>query len=184
MLSWTHRNSKFYGFLTKHCVAHHFPDYLFNILLSASLQSAIGEAAYRSLVQKSGKSNKIPDGWKVLGLTQDVAVDIYKEEKETGFKTAQEEIYGGGNERYNKKGQRIDEKGFVIEERDIEANERAKERGETDEATSTSGAFECGNCGYTLFVAKGREAKFFGVGFKCPQCGAEKDQFKTVEDIE
>ncbi len=146
--------------------------------------SAIGESAYRSLVQKFGKANKIPDGWQVLGLTQDAAVKIYKEEKEAGFKSAQEEIYGGGNEKYNKKGQRIDENGFVIEEKDIEANEKAKEWGESDETTGTSGAFECGNCGYTLFVAKGREAKFFGAGFKCPQCGAEKDQFKTVEDIE
>lgn len=120
----------------------------------------------------------------MLGLTQDAAVKIYKEEKEAGFKSAQEEIYGGGNEKYNKKGQRVDENGFVVEEKDIEANEKAKEWGDSDETTVTSGAFECGDCGYTLFVAKGREAKFFGAGFKCPQCGAEKDQFKTVEDIE
>ena len=120
----------------------------------------------------------------MLGLKLEAAIEIYNEEKDAGFKTAQEEIYGGINEKYNKKGQRIDERGFVIEEKDIEANEKAKEWGDDDEMTSTSGAFECGNCGYTLFVAKGREAKFFGVGFKCPQCGADKDKFKTVEDIE
>jgi rubrerythrin len=144
----------------------------------------MGEAAYRTLVQKCGKVDKIPDGWKVLGLTQAAALQIYKEEKESGFKTAQEEIYGSVNERYNKKGQRIDANGFVIDEEDIESNERAKDWEEDELTTSASGAFECGNCGYTLFVAKGREAKFFGVGFKCPQCGAPKDQFKAVEDIE
>ena len=123
----------------------------------------------------------------MLGIEQDVALSIYREEKGAGFKTFQEEIYGGANESYNKKGQRIDAEGFVIEEADIEQNEKDAEWGvDEDETASTSGAFECGNCGYTLFVAKGREAKFFGAGFKCPQCGAEKDQFTTLDpdDIE
>lgn len=142
----------------------------------------MGESAYRTVVQKTGPTNKIPDGWQVLGLTQKAAMEIYKDEKDTGFKSAQEELYGGLDEKYNKKGQRIDEKGFVIEESDIEQNEKDAEY-ET-ESTSTSGAFECENCGYTLFVAKGREAKFFGAGFQCPDCGAAKDQFTTVEGIE
>lgn len=30
---------------------------------------------------------------------------------------------------------------------------------------------------YTMFVAKGREFKFFGDGFKCPECGAGKNKF-------
>lgn len=38
---------------------------------------------------------------------------------------------------------------------------------------------ECTSCGYTLFVAKGREAKFFGPTFKCPECGATKETFST-----
>jgi hypothetical protein len=37
-------------------------------------------------VQKFGKADKIPDGWQVLGLTQDAAVKIFKEEKEAGFR--------------------------------------------------------------------------------------------------
>ena len=37
--------------------------------------------------------------------------------------------------------------------------------------------YECGSCGYTLFPAPGREDKFFGPGFKCPQCGAPKSEF-------
>lgn len=150
-------------------------------------QYAMAEAAYRNLIQKAEKSNKLPEGWQVLGIEQDVALSIYREEKGAGFKTFQEEIYGGANESYNKKGQRIDAEGFVIEEADIEQNEKDAEWGvDEDETASTSGAFECGNCGYTLFVAKGREAKFFGAGFKCPQCGAEKDQFTTLDpdDIE
>jgi len=37
--------------------------------------------------------------------------------------------------------------------------------------------FECTNCGYILFPAAGREHKFFGEGFTCPQCGSARDKF-------
>ena len=39
--------------------------------------------------------------------------------------------------------------------------------------------YECTKCGYTMFPAAGRESKFFGADFKCPQpgCGAGKDEF-------
>ena len=37
--------------------------------------------------------------------------------------------------------------------------------------------YECTSCGYALFPAAGREVKFFGVDFLCPQCGAAKDSF-------
>jgi rubrerythrin len=40
---------------------------------------------------------------------------------------------------------------------------------------------ECGSCKYTIFVAPGRESKFYGAGFKCPECGASKDKFTTKE---
>lgn len=141
----------------------------------------MGESAYRNVVQKNGGSKKLPDGWQVLGLTQDAAKQIYAEEDEAGFKTAQEELYGELEQRYNKKGQRIDENGHVIDEKDKQQNELDAE----DETPSlTSGAYECGNCGYTLFVAAGREAKFFGTGFVCPECGAKKNEFKEVEDLD
>ena len=44
-------------------------------------------------------------------------------------------------------------------------------------AASGTHEYECtqGNCGYTIFPAAGREDKFFGATFKCPQCGADKD---------
>uniref|UniRef100_A0A7S3EZP7 Rubredoxin-like domain-containing protein n=1 Tax=Haptolina ericina TaxID=156174 RepID=A0A7S3EZP7_9EUKA len=37
--------------------------------------------------------------------------------------------------------------------------------------------YECTQCGYVLFPAAGRESKFFGDAFKCPQCGAAKSSF-------
>jgi rubredoxin len=40
----------------------------------------------------------------------------------------------------------------------------------------------CGNCGFTLFPAKGREWKFFPTDFRCPACGSEKDDFYDIND--
>ncbi len=40
-------------------------------------------------------------------------------------------------------------------------------------------AHECSQCGYTLFVAPGRESKFFGDDFTCPECGSDKSKFHT-----
>ena len=46
-------------------------------------------------------------------------------------------------------------------------------------AASDTHEYECteNDCGYTIFPAAGREDKFFGASFKCPQCGAGKDAF-------
>lgn len=41
-------------------------------------------------------------------------------------------------------------------------------------------AFQCSDCGYTLFPAAGREFKFYGDDFVCPTCGAPKDKFVDV----
>jgi len=47
----------------------------------------------------------------------------------------------------------------------------------TETAGSGTHEFECTSCGYILFPAAGREFKFFGDDFTCPQCGADKDAF-------
>ncbi|KAI0562236.1 Rubredoxin-like protein [Gracilaria domingensis] len=41
-------------------------------------------------------------------------------------------------------------------------------------------AYQCSDCGYTLFPAAGREFKFYGDDFVCPACGAPKDRFVDV----
>lgn len=43
-------------------------------------------------------------------------------------------------------------------------------------------AYQCGDCGYTLFPAAGREFKFYGDEFVCPACGAPKSKFVDVND--
>jgi len=32
-------------------------------------------------------------------------------------------------------------------------------------------------------VAEGRESKFFGSDFKCPECGAPKEKFQARDDF-
>ena len=75
--------------------------------------------------------------------------------------------------------------------RDIEARERsimARQRESAAEASGSGGAkpathrFECQRCGYTLFPAAGREWKFYGDDFKCPQCGAPKSDFRDTSE--
>lgn len=41
-------------------------------------------------------------------------------------------------------------------------------------------AYQCSDCGYTLFPAAGREFKFYGDDFVCPACGAPKDKFEDL----
>jgi rubredoxin len=63
------------------------------------------------------------------------------------------------------------------EEAPVEATEEEPEAAPSVPAK----AYECGGCGYTMFVAPGREFKFYGDDFKCPECGAEKSQFTERE---
>lgn len=45
-------------------------------------------------------------------------------------------------------------------------------------------AYQCSDCGYTLFPAAGREFKFYGDDFVCPACGAPKDRFVDLNEEE
>jgi rubrerythrin len=144
-----------------------------------SCNRAIAEAAYRSTVQAAGKNQKsLTAGWEVLGLNKDVAERIWNDAKEEGFVSDRETMYGGQTRKYDKKGRQIDDEGKLanLEEADDD------DEGDFDDAVSN--VYECGNCGYTLFVAQGRESKFYGEGFKCPECGAPKKDFKARDDVD
>lgn len=134
----------------------------------------MAEAAYRAAVQGGGKNQKsLTVGWEVLGLDEETAMRIFEEEAEEGFMTYRETMYSGQTTKYDKKGNILDKDG------DLKDPENAEGGDDDDEEDSTANVRECENCGYTLFVAKGRESKFFGEGFVCPECGAGKDQFKS-----
>jgi rubredoxin len=144
---------------------------------------AIGEAAYKAAVQAAGKNQKsLTIGWEVLGLTKESATRIFKEEADTGFELDRVTMYKGQTTKYDRKGNIIskDEAAKAAEKGDDSTGVDNSE----DLPMPTSNVMVCGNCGFTLFIAKGREAKFFGPGFKCPECGASKDQFAPPEDDE
>lgn len=138
-------------------------------------QVAMGEAAYKNAVAKAGKNQEtLTIGWEVLGLDEKKAMEIFKEVKGEGFLTGREAKYGGANQKYDKKGRKID-----TEANPDEATEGDDEEDDAD--SPTGNVFECGECGYTLFIAKGRDFKFMSPTFECPECGAKKDKFKSPE---
>ena len=44
--------------------------------------------------------------------------------------------------------------------------------------------YECTKCGYVLFPAAGREFKFFGADFTCPQCNCDRSEFVDNGPVE
>ena len=140
--------------------------------------SAIAEASYRATIQEAGKNQKsLTVGWEVLGLDREIAERIFEEEAKEGFLSYREAMYGGQAQKYDKKGHKVNADGTP---EDPEAAAKAAE--EDDEPISN--VYECGECGYTMFIAQGRESKFFGEGFTCPDCGAPKDKFKARDDLD
>jgi rubredoxin len=137
-------------------------------------QQAMAEAAFRTSVLEGGKDQKtLTMGWEVLGLDKDTAVRIFIEEEDEGFVTAREKMYGGQSTKYDAKGNIIDKDGKL--------KDPDNAIGDDEDAQPTSNVMGCQDCGFTLFIAKGREAKFFGEGFVCPECGATKDRFDPVD---
>lgn len=137
-------------------------------------QQAMAEAAYRTAVNEAGKDqSSLTVGWEVLGLDKETATSIFEEEASEGFISYREKLYGNQSQKYDDAGNKIDDEG------NLEDPENAiAEKKDNGPASNVMG---CQSCGYTLFIAKGREQKFFGDSFKCPECGAGKDKFEPVD---
>lgn len=110
----------------------------------------------------------------MLGLDEETAMRIFEEEADEGFTTYRETMYGGQTTKYDKHGNALDKEGELADPENAEGGDDDEEEGDSDGTVR-----ECENCGYTLFVAKGRDFKFYGDDFTCPECGAPKDKFKT-----
>ena len=147
-------------------------------------QIAMGEAAYRAAVAAGGKNQKsLTEGWKVLGLDEETATRIYEEVKKEGFLTGKEAKYGSANVKYDDKGNRLDKSGKPVDTED--GSPKGDSTAKDSKKDSASGSvYECGECGFTLFIAQGRDFRFFGEDFKCPECGAAKDKFVSVDSEE
>ncbi len=164
----------------------------------------MAESAYRDAVAEAGPGQKkITEGWKVLGLDKETATRIFEETSALGFLSRDElwakeeqdayrEKIAAEERRRQELRDIIDKDGNLIDPTNIDPDKLIKDedfnrepeddgKDEGGPLTGATMAKECGNCGYTLFIAAGREAKFFPSGFTCPQCGAARDQFKDVE---
>ena len=140
------------------------------LLLFSCHCRAIAEAAYRTAVLNAGKKQKsLTPGWDVLGLDKATATRLFEEEKKVGFVSERETMYGGQTRKYDSKGRQLDPEGKLADPTEADDDDDIQE--------SASNVYECGNCGFTLFIAQGRESKFYGSDFKCPECGASKKDF-------
>lgn len=164
----------------------------------------MAESAYRDAVAEAGAGQtKMTEGWKVLGLDKETATTIFEETKALGF-LSREELWKKEERDIARKQMEAEEKarqdlrnsidkdGNIIDpDADVDPDKLITDEDlnqdydddEDDSEPTSGGAKECGNCGYTMFIAAGREGRFFSSAFKCPECGAGRDQFKDV-DIE
>ncbi len=136
----------------------------------ANSQKTMGEAAYKTAVAAAGKDagDKLTPGWEVLGLDKETAQSLYDEVKKDGFVTGAQKLYG--------------EKFFEEKEKEKKKDGKNEDKGE--DATPSGMVYECSECGYTMFPAKGREFKFLPDDFKCPECGASKDKFVDLSKMD
>lgn len=159
------------------CITHVICFRSFYLVLANN--RAIAEAAYRTAVLAAGKNQEnLAPGWEVLGLSYEAATRVWEIEKKENFTSDRETMYGGQTRKYDKAGRQVKEDGKLVNP------EEATSDDSSNGSSATSNVYECGNCGFTLFVAAGRETKFFGDNFTCPECGAAKTEFKARDTEE
>lgn len=123
-------------------------------------------------MQTAGSSEKtLTAGWEILGLEKSTAERIFKEESAKGFTS--DTLYGGSLLKYDDKGKRLNEN-------DMPHDKISRTKKEL--VGPMSNTYECSKCGYTIFVAAGKEDKFFGDGFQCPECGSPREKFIHPKD--
>ena len=140
--------------------------------------------------KKHADQTKLPKGWKTLGLDEETATAIFEEQKKAGFlnplqyqrkqdATEKEAMKTAEKENMEKM---IEEYGLMAALNKNDEYDPDKDY-DKDYENKDGQTRRCRNCGYTLFIAAGREHKFFGEGYKCPECGEGRDQFKNVINL-
>jgi len=143
-------------------------------------QENMGEAAYRDAVAAAGPGQtKLTEGWKLLGLDKGTATRIFEETKELGFLSREELMEK--ERRDDLAEDEPDDSWKALVDKDGNVVGEVEEEDVSGDSAPSGSVKECGNCGYTLFIAPGRDSKFFQSSFVCPECGAGRDQFKSVE---
>lgn len=155
------------------------------------MQTAVAETALKALAEAlpesvqdlEGAKEAITEEGRLLGFSEEEAMVIFDELLEEERRVAAEDTEDDEEE--------ANEARTKLLESIKGENSEKEEEGpgafgpEDDQSASAKGVgkggiiAECESCKFTLFVAKGREEKFFGDGFKCPECGAPRDSFNV-----
>lgn len=153
---------------------------------AAALQQMMLEKAFRAVVLAKADdlmTASIPAESATLGLSKEEAqkllAKMQAEEAEERRRAAAE-----ADEALDEERARLELAASLVEEVRKETKPYAAPAPAPAPAPTPSAgkALECQSCGYTLFPAAGREFKFYGDDFKCPQCGAGKDKFTESTD--
>ena len=151
------------------------------------LQNTLTEEAYKAILEKAGGPEAgLQPGFAELGYSQAEAEALIARLIEEARIAAEEAARLQAEQEEEARVQAIRELAVKKQGEKQNINDgRIKTHGEEpkkDEPAPTKASdepseYECQQCGFTLFVAKGREFKFFGDDFKCGSCGAGKEFF-------
>lgn len=142
------------------------------------LQRTLTEQTYKDIVNAAGGPEKGSQaGFLQLGLTQSEADGIVAAMAEEKRRAAEEAARLAAEKAEEEKVKKI-MAGPDLSSIKGKANKDSDDKDKVERAPG-SNEYECTKCGFTLFVAPGREFKFYGDDFKCTQCGAGKDAFKN-----
>ncbi|CAM9407966.1 unnamed protein product, partial [Hapterophycus canaliculatus] len=142
----------------------------------------MAESALKAAIEAVPDGEMLESGWEELGMDDQwaarVATDLADDEQPVGgidfYKT-------GGPATNDAESDPVAAKALAAMEADIEEKKTEPQDEKEPEAEGSAKSYECQVCSYKMFVAKGREFKFFGDDFKCPECGAGKNKFTEAD---
>ncbi|GJQ13781.1 hypothetical protein GpartN1_g5572.t1 [Galdieria partita] len=135
------------------------------------LQRSLAETCFLQLLKSEGRDKDFSptEKAKFLGLSEDQAQSLYEQYLLEQVK--QKDLERAASQ----------EKKASVEEAS-EASYSEQSVSSSKPSSNVAHAYQCQNCGYTIFPAAGREFKFFGESFVCPQCKSPKSQFIDISN--
>jgi len=151
----------------------------------STLQRAMLENLYRDLIEE-GPGHDAPETLQMLGLS---AAEASRLEQEVADKKAEADAAKQAEQAERLRAEQLQDairKASEVGKVSTRTTDEPEGGGGDDFVAGGDDAgdggtheYECTECGYVMFPAKGREFKFFGDDFKCPTpgCGADKSAF-------
>lgn len=153
------------------------------------LQNTLTEEAYKSIVGKAGGPDAgVQPGYAEIGMTEADAQGLINRWLDEARTKADEAAALAEEKAGQAKIIAIREAAIAGQAEKANLNDgRVKTHGEVEKPKVESKIdpdapheYECTQCGFTLFVAKGREFKFFGDNFKCGTCGPARSFSRII----